>query len=205
MPLDQDLAVAVIDQDGVHALQAPCRRRAGCWVDAKTGRLLRVIRSILMATWATPKGCPDHLPCCPLVGTVAVFAFRQSPHSGRGSAGNVRSRSWERSAGAAFGDHKSRVQCWCRVGCQALQQVVFLPGRIPVSGSMSEYVAALCEMVGGVPAPYEAIKFEARDDKEAIKKAEEWAAAQIDIVDRETILQLNIDGRGVHSRQLKER
>jgi hypothetical protein len=42
MPLDQDLAVAVIDQDGVHALEAPCRRRAGCWVDAKTGRLLDV-------------------------------------------------------------------------------------------------------------------------------------------------------------------
>jgi hypothetical protein len=32
MPLDQNLAVAVIDQDGVHALEAPCRGRAGCWV-----------------------------------------------------------------------------------------------------------------------------------------------------------------------------
>jgi hypothetical protein len=35
-PFDRDLELAVIDDDGTHALVFPCRRIAGGWVKAQT-------------------------------------------------------------------------------------------------------------------------------------------------------------------------
>jgi hypothetical protein len=35
-PLDQDLELAVIDDEGPHALVFPCRRIEGGWIDART-------------------------------------------------------------------------------------------------------------------------------------------------------------------------
>lgn len=41
-PLEQDLELAVIDEEGVHALVFPCQRRPGAWVNAMTGEILEV-------------------------------------------------------------------------------------------------------------------------------------------------------------------
>ena len=41
-PYDRDLELAVIDEEGYHALVFPCRRRDGHWVDARTGATVQV-------------------------------------------------------------------------------------------------------------------------------------------------------------------
>jgi hypothetical protein len=41
-PFDRDLQLAVLDQDGVHALVFPCRRVLGGWLDAQTKRRIGV-------------------------------------------------------------------------------------------------------------------------------------------------------------------
>lgn len=41
-PFDRDLELAVIDQDGVHALVFPCRRILGGWVNAETKQSITV-------------------------------------------------------------------------------------------------------------------------------------------------------------------
>ena len=38
VPKGLDLLLAVIDDDGFHALEFPCRRDDFCWIDVKTGR-----------------------------------------------------------------------------------------------------------------------------------------------------------------------
>jgi len=40
IPNDRDLMLAVADERGVLSLGFPCRWRNGCWVEAKTGRLV---------------------------------------------------------------------------------------------------------------------------------------------------------------------
>ena len=42
IPKDCDLMLAVIDHDGQHALQFPCRFADGCWIEARTGRVIDV-------------------------------------------------------------------------------------------------------------------------------------------------------------------
>ena len=42
IPQDRDLMVAVVDRDGLHALEFPCRCGEGCWIDKRTGRLIDV-------------------------------------------------------------------------------------------------------------------------------------------------------------------
>jgi hypothetical protein len=43
IPHDRDLAVAVLDSEGFHALEFPCRcNENGCWIDVATGRLLDI-------------------------------------------------------------------------------------------------------------------------------------------------------------------
>jgi len=41
-PIEQDLEVAVIDQDGAHPLVCPCRRIADGWVVAATRRRIDI-------------------------------------------------------------------------------------------------------------------------------------------------------------------
>jgi len=41
-PFDLDLELAVIDQDGPHALVFPCRRVADGWISAETKRRIDV-------------------------------------------------------------------------------------------------------------------------------------------------------------------
>ncbi|CAG1011926.1 hypothetical protein RHIZO_04146 [Rhizobiaceae bacterium] len=41
-PADKDLELAVIDEDGCHALVFPCRRRDDVWVDPRDGRPVQV-------------------------------------------------------------------------------------------------------------------------------------------------------------------
>lgn len=41
-PEDIDLELAVIDEDGCHALVFPCRRHNGDWIDARDGRTVAV-------------------------------------------------------------------------------------------------------------------------------------------------------------------
>ncbi|EJC81062.1 hypothetical protein Rleg4DRAFT_2732 [Rhizobium leguminosarum bv. trifolii WSM2297] len=41
-PFAQDIELAVIDDEGVHALVFPCQRMSGAWVDARTGDELDV-------------------------------------------------------------------------------------------------------------------------------------------------------------------
>jgi hypothetical protein len=41
-PFDQDLELAVIDNDGPHVLVFPCRRVPGGWVDADSKRRIDV-------------------------------------------------------------------------------------------------------------------------------------------------------------------
>lgn len=41
-PFAQDIELAVIDDEGVHALVFPCQRIFGGWVDARTGSELDV-------------------------------------------------------------------------------------------------------------------------------------------------------------------
>ena len=42
IPKDCDLMVAVIDHDGLHALELPCRFGDGCWIEVRTGRIVDV-------------------------------------------------------------------------------------------------------------------------------------------------------------------
>ncbi len=42
VPNDCDLVVAVLDKDGLHALEFRCRHKEGCWINAKTGDLIEV-------------------------------------------------------------------------------------------------------------------------------------------------------------------
>jgi hypothetical protein len=42
VPKDCDLVLAVIDGDGVHALEFPCRLGDNCWMDIRTGRSIQV-------------------------------------------------------------------------------------------------------------------------------------------------------------------
>jgi hypothetical protein len=42
VPKDCDLILAVVDQDGLHALEFRCRYNDGCWIDIKTGRSIDV-------------------------------------------------------------------------------------------------------------------------------------------------------------------
>jgi hypothetical protein len=42
IPKDRDLMVAVIDDDGQHALRFPCRFADGCWIEVRTGRTIDV-------------------------------------------------------------------------------------------------------------------------------------------------------------------
>ncbi len=44
-PFERDLELAVIDDDGIHALVFACRRINDGWVDAKTGVKLEVYPS----------------------------------------------------------------------------------------------------------------------------------------------------------------
>lgn len=41
-PFEQDIELAVIDDEGVHALVFPCLRTAGGWANAVTGEMLDV-------------------------------------------------------------------------------------------------------------------------------------------------------------------
>ena len=41
-PFEEDIEIAVIDDEGVHALVFPCRRMPGGWVNALTGEILDV-------------------------------------------------------------------------------------------------------------------------------------------------------------------
>jgi len=41
-PIDLDIELAVIEEDDVHALVFPCRRREGGWINAETGRRVDV-------------------------------------------------------------------------------------------------------------------------------------------------------------------
>jgi hypothetical protein len=42
IPRDRDLALAVENYDGFAVLESPCRWADGCWIDARTGRLVDV-------------------------------------------------------------------------------------------------------------------------------------------------------------------
>ncbi len=42
VPEDRDLIVAVVDGDGYHALEFPCRWKGGRWVDARKGSPLDI-------------------------------------------------------------------------------------------------------------------------------------------------------------------
>lgn len=41
-PIDLDLELAVIDNDGTHSLLFPCRRVAGGWINAETKERVEV-------------------------------------------------------------------------------------------------------------------------------------------------------------------
>lgn len=41
-PFEQDIELAVIDEEGVHALVFPCQRIPHAWVNAMTGEILDV-------------------------------------------------------------------------------------------------------------------------------------------------------------------
>jgi hypothetical protein len=43
VPKDRDVLLAVLDHEGIHALEFPCRRRDdGLWIDITTGRSIEV-------------------------------------------------------------------------------------------------------------------------------------------------------------------
>jgi hypothetical protein len=41
-PLDEDIELAVIDDDGIHTLVFPCQRLPGGWANALTGEILDI-------------------------------------------------------------------------------------------------------------------------------------------------------------------
>jgi hypothetical protein len=45
VPPGRDLRLAVINDDGVHALVFPCRKSPTGWVDARSGRIVEVYPS----------------------------------------------------------------------------------------------------------------------------------------------------------------
>ena len=43
IPKDRDLLLAVMDRDGLHMLEFPCRcDETGCWIDVRTGQAIDV-------------------------------------------------------------------------------------------------------------------------------------------------------------------
>jgi hypothetical protein len=42
VPKDCDLVLAVLDHDGLHALEFPCRLGQSRWIDIRTGRSIEV-------------------------------------------------------------------------------------------------------------------------------------------------------------------
>jgi len=42
VPKDCEVLLAVLDGDGFHALEFPCRRGDNCWIDVNTGRAVDV-------------------------------------------------------------------------------------------------------------------------------------------------------------------
>jgi hypothetical protein len=63
----------------------------------------------------------------------------------------------------------------------------------------SEYVAALCRVRNGEIAPYESARFRAIDTAEAVRRANDWAISIVEFLAEPTWLQVNFDGRGVHT------
>jgi hypothetical protein len=52
-PFDRDLELAVLSQDGPHALVFPCQRILGAWVNAETRKLIDV-RPTNWREWQDP-------------------------------------------------------------------------------------------------------------------------------------------------------
>ena len=50
-PFDADLELAVIDDDGAHALVFPCRRVADGWLNSVTSKLVPDVRPTHWRTW----------------------------------------------------------------------------------------------------------------------------------------------------------
>jgi hypothetical protein len=53
-PFDADLELAVIDEEGVHALVFPCRRVLGGWMNARTQELMTRLVPSHWRDWRTP-------------------------------------------------------------------------------------------------------------------------------------------------------
>jgi hypothetical protein len=51
VPLDREVELAVIDDDGTHVLAFPCRRVIAGWIDAETDRRLYYIRPTHWRDW----------------------------------------------------------------------------------------------------------------------------------------------------------
>jgi hypothetical protein len=68
---------------------------------------------------------------------------------------------------------------------------------------MSDYVAALCHMVGTEITPFETLSITAADDEEAVRKANEWQLNTVfpAAIEEETWLQVLRDGRAIYSQK----
>jgi len=65
---------------------------------------------------------------------------------------------------------------------------------------MAEYVAGLCYMEGTDLVPFDTLTITANDDDEAVRKAIEWRIATLTSIDRETWLQVLLDGKAIYSK-----
>jgi hypothetical protein len=59
-PFSEEIELAVIDDEGVHALVFPCKRMSSGWADARTGEILDV-HPTHWRKWNRTSSAPDYL------------------------------------------------------------------------------------------------------------------------------------------------
>jgi hypothetical protein len=66
---------------------------------------------------------------------------------------------------------------------------------------MGNYIAALCNMRDGALVDYDSTRITAESDDDAKRKAEEWAAINLEVIDEPTWLQVvDADGKCILSK-----
>ena len=69
--------------------------------------------------------------------------------------------------------------------------------------SKTRYTVSLCDRIAGDFVPYKQIDIIARDDNNAIQKADEWVASIPELIEEETWLIIEEGARSVRPKKIK--
>jgi hypothetical protein len=85
---------------------------------------------------------------------------------------------------------------------QGLLMVVRRSG-VPKRSRNRRYTISLCDHIAGEFVPYKQIDIIAKDDDNAIQKADEWVASIPELVEEETWLIIKQEARSVRPKKVK--